>query len=134
MQLWRSGSWWRQLQKQLNFGREGGGAVWKLAKPVLVGKLEEQGSSVISSKPCYHVLTGTRVRIWVKGRVSKDLFPQFFPTVSNSNVSFCAGFNHQCYCCCFSLNSWRSLITLLSTVALSAYFFRNVWMSISMIL
>ena len=45
--------------------------------------------------------------------------------VSNPNVSLCSGFNHQRYCCCFSLISWHYLIMLLSTVALSAYFFHN---------
>ena len=42
-----------------------GGAVWKPAKQVLVGKLKEQGDRAVSSELCYRVLTGTRARIWV---------------------------------------------------------------------
>ena len=44
-----------------------GGAVWKPAKQVLVGKLKEQGDRAVSSELCYRVLTGTRARIWVNG-------------------------------------------------------------------
>ena len=44
-----------------------GGAAWKPAKQVLVGKLKEQGGRAVSSELCYRVLTGTRARIWVKG-------------------------------------------------------------------
>ena len=43
-----------------------GGAVWKPAKQVLVGKLKEQGDRAVSSELCYRILTGTRARIWVK--------------------------------------------------------------------
>ena len=52
--------------KAAEFWLGGGEAAWKPAKLVLVEKLEKQGSSVVSSKPCYRVLTGTRARIWVK--------------------------------------------------------------------
>ena len=52
--------------KAAEFWLGGGEAAWKPAKPVLVEKLEKQGSSVVSSKPCYRVLTGTSARIWVK--------------------------------------------------------------------
>ena len=56
--------------KAAEFWFGGGEAAWKPTKPVLVGKLEEQGSSVIYSKPCYRVLTGTRARIWVNAKTS----------------------------------------------------------------
>ena len=56
--------------KAAEFWFGGGEAAWKPTKPVLVGKLEEQGSSVIYSKPCYRVLTGTRARIWVNAETS----------------------------------------------------------------
>ena len=57
-----------------------GGAVWKPAKQVLVGKLKEQGDRAVSSELCYRVLTGTRARIWVKAVLLVDysstlLFP-----------------------------------------------------------
>ena len=54
--------------KAAEFWLGGGEATWKPAKPVFSEKLEKQGSSVVSSKPCYRVLTGTRARIWVKDR------------------------------------------------------------------
>ena len=43
----------------------GGGAARKPAKPILAGKLEEQGDRAVSAALCYRVLTGTRARIWV---------------------------------------------------------------------
>ena len=60
----------KTVPKAAEFWLGGGEAAWKPAKPVFVEKLEKQGSSVVSSKPCYRVLTGTRARIWVK----KDYF------------------------------------------------------------
>ena len=51
------------------WARGGGGAAWKPAKLVLAGKLEEQGDRAVSAALCYHVLTGTRARIWVKLRI-----------------------------------------------------------------
>ena len=52
-------------QKQLFFGLGVGGAARKPAKPILAGKLEEQGDRAVSAALCYRVLTGTRARIWV---------------------------------------------------------------------
>ena len=49
-----------------------GGAAWKPAKQVLVGKLKEQGDRAVSSELCYRVLKGTRARIWVNA-LSKSL-------------------------------------------------------------
>ena len=70
-QLCSSGSWSKLLQKQLFFGLGVGGSAWKLAKPILAGKLEEQGDRAVSAALCYRVLTGTRARIWVKYRFGK---------------------------------------------------------------
>ena len=50
-----------------------GGSAWKPAKPILAGKLEEQGDRAVSAALCYRVLTGTRARIWVKSKgMSQD--------------------------------------------------------------
>ena len=43
-----------------------GGPPGMPAKPVLDGKLKELGGRAISAALCYHVLTGTRARIWDK--------------------------------------------------------------------
>ena len=56
-------------------GGGGGGCLEAATKPILAGKLEEQGDSAVSAALCYCVLTGTRARIWVSGFI-RGIFSQ----------------------------------------------------------